>query len=94
VEVVADPTAVLELIGRAFGVDRAAIRLAMARPFDDSAKGMFTASSDALDSVCVTSMEANLGGIRGGGGRSIITSCFVCCVSGSETRPCRSGRDG
>jgi ribosomal protein S18 acetylase RimI-like enzyme len=51
VEVGADLTAVLALIGRAFG---------MAGALDDPAMGMFTASSDALDSVCMTYTEANL----------------------------------
>jgi GNAT superfamily N-acetyltransferase len=60
VEVCADLTAVLELIGRAFGVDRAASCLAMAGALDDPAMGMFAASSDALDSVCMTYTEANL----------------------------------
>ena len=45
VEVGADPTAMLELIGWAFGVDRAAIRLAKAGALDDPAIGMFAASS-------------------------------------------------
>jgi ribosomal protein S18 acetylase RimI-like enzyme len=60
VAVGADLTAALELIGRAFGVDRAAICLAMAGALDDPAMGMFTASSDALDSVCMAYTEANL----------------------------------
>jgi ribosomal protein S18 acetylase RimI-like enzyme len=60
VEVSADLTAVLELIGRAFGVDQAASCLAMAGALDDPAMGMFTASSDSLDSVCMTYTEASL----------------------------------
>jgi hypothetical protein len=60
VEAGADLTAGLALIGRAFGVDRAAICLAMAGALDGPAMGMFTASSDALDSVCLTHTEANL----------------------------------
>src|SRR3712207_9475667 len=60
VEVAADLAVVLELIGRAFGVDPAASRLAMAGALDDPAMGMFTASSDALDGVCMTYTEAGL----------------------------------
>jgi hypothetical protein len=60
VEVGSDLTAVLEMIGRAFEVDQAAICLAMAGAVDDPAMGMFAASSDALDSVCMTYTEASL----------------------------------
>ncbi len=60
VEAGADLTAALALIGRAFGVDRAAICLALAGALDDPAMGMFTASSGALDSVCLTYTEANI----------------------------------
>ena len=55
----ADLTAGLRLIGRAFGVDRAAICLAMVGAPDDPGMGMFTASSDALESVCMTCTKAN-----------------------------------
>jgi hypothetical protein len=70
VEVGADLTAVLELIGRTFEVDQAASCLAMAGSSSAPAMGMFTASSGALDSVCMTYTEANLAQIYLAGRRN------------------------
>jgi ribosomal protein S18 acetylase RimI-like enzyme len=56
----ADLTAVFDLIGRAFEVDQEGSRLAMAGMLDDPAMKLFTASSDTLDSVCMTWTESNV----------------------------------
>ena len=60
VKVGADLTAELALIGRAFGVDRAAICMAMAGALDDPGMGMCSAPSGARDSVCMTYTQATL----------------------------------
>ena len=56
----ADLTAVLHLVARAFNEDPAGIRLAMAGALDDPAMRLFTASSDTLDSVCMTYADAGV----------------------------------
>jgi ribosomal protein S18 acetylase RimI-like enzyme len=56
----ADLTAVLDLISRAFDVDKAGTRLAMAGALDHPAMSMFTATSDTLDSLCMIWTEARL----------------------------------
>lgn len=56
----ADLTAMLDLIARTFEVDQTGSRLAMAGALDDPAMRMFTASSDTLDSVCMTYAESRV----------------------------------
>lgn len=56
----ADLTAVLDLIARAFRVDQVGTRLAMAGALDDPTMKLFTASSETLDSVCMTWSEASV----------------------------------
>jgi ribosomal protein S18 acetylase RimI-like enzyme len=60
VDVGPDLTTVFDLIGRAFEVDQAGSRLAMAGVLDDPAMQLFTATSGTLDSVCLTWTEGHV----------------------------------
>lgn len=54
----ADLTPAFDMVARAFEVDQAGARQAFAGALDDPSMRMFTASSDAIDSVCMTWTEA------------------------------------
>ena len=56
----ADLAGIFDMVARSFEVDGADLRSAMIGALDDPAMRMFTASSDALDSVCMTWTEENI----------------------------------
>jgi GNAT superfamily N-acetyltransferase len=60
VEAGADLTNVFGSVSRAFELDQAAVNMAMAGMLNDPAMQMFTASSDALDSLCLMYSDADL----------------------------------
>jgi GNAT superfamily N-acetyltransferase len=90
VEAGSDVTAALDLIARTFEVDQAGSRLAFAGLLDDPAMQLFTASSDALDSVCLTYAESSVTHIylmaterdrqRRGAGRAVMTHAMEAAI--------------
>lgn len=85
-----DLTPVLDLIARVFEVDQAGTRLAWVGVLDDPAMRLFTASSDALDSVCLTYSDDRVtyiyllatepGRQRRGAGRAVLTQAMETAI--------------
>lgn len=87
--------AALDLAMRAFEVDVAGGRLAMAGVLDDPAMRLFTASSDALDSICLSWTAGDVTYIhlmatdpdrqRRGAGRAVLTRAMETAIDEGAT---------
>jgi ribosomal protein S18 acetylase RimI-like enzyme len=96
IDLTATLTAVLDLIARAFEQDPARIRLAMVGILDDPAMRLFTASSETLDSVCLTYAEASVTHIylmatdpdrqRRGAGWAVLTRAMETAIGDGATQ--------
>jgi GNAT superfamily N-acetyltransferase len=88
-------TAALDVAARAFDLDLAGNRLAMAGVLGDPAMRLFTASSDALDSVCLTWAEDSVTYIylmatepdrqRRGAGRAVLVRAMDAAIEDGAT---------
>ncbi len=85
-----DVTAELDLIARTFEVDQAGTRLAWVGVLDNPAMRLFTASSDVLDSVCLTYADNRVtyiqllatepGRQQRGAGRAVLTRAMETAI--------------